>query len=355
MSTVVEPDARAPEPRRKFSLSSRGALRRLALLGLVLLAALAWCWFVTIRMPGRSWTGPLPPLTETETRLAGALREHVEVLAGQAGSRSLFYPRLQAEAASYIRAALIGAGFADTAIAESFPERGTGAPNLEAAVEGTTHPNEIIVIGAHYDAFQGTPGADDNASGVAALLELARSFRHRPQPRTLRFVFFTNEEPPAFQTSDMGSWVYAKLCRGRADDVRAMLSLESIGYYSEAPGSQKYPFPFGLLYPSRGDFIGLIGNYGSRALVRRCVGAFRASTHFPCEGAAMPSLIPGVGWSDQWAFWQEGYPALMVTCTAPFRNPHYHQPSDKPDTLDFERTARVVAGLERLVIDLSSD
>jgi Zn-dependent M28 family amino/carboxypeptidase len=232
---------------------------------------------------------------------------------------------------------------------------GAQTPNLIVETLGSTKPKEIIVIGAHYDTCMGTPGADDNATGVAGVLALARAFAGRPQARTLRFALFVNEEPPTFQTPDMGSWVYAKACRARGDNIVAMFSLESIGYYCDEPGSQKYPPPVGLFYPSKGDFIAFIGNGSNRALVRRCIRQFRSTTQFPSEGAAVPAALPGVGWSDHWSFWQEGYPALMVTCTAPFRNPNYHKPGDTPETLDYERLARVVMGVERVVVLLAAE
>ena len=150
----------------------------------------------------------------------------------------------------------------------------------------------------------------------------------------------------------MGSLVYALACRQRRENVVAMISLETIGYFDDAKGSQSYPPPFSLFYPSTGNFIAFVGNYSSRRLVRRSVASFRRHTEFPSEGAALPSFIPGVGWSDQWAFWQAGYPALMVTDTAPFRYPDYHRPSDTPDKIDHERMARVVDGLEAVVREL---
>ena len=171
--------------------------------------------------------------------------------------------------------------------------------------------------------------------------------------RTVRFVLFANEEPPFFQTADMGSLVYAKRCRQRGENIVAMLSVETIGYYSERPGSQQYPPPMGLLYPSTGDFIGFVGNVKSRHLVRELVGSFRRHAQFPSEGAALPGSMTGVSWSDQWAFWQEGYPAVMVTDTAPFRYPYYHHPADTPDRLDYERMARVVDGLRAVLVDLA--
>ena len=181
---------------------------------------------------------------------------------------------------------------------------------------------------------------------------LARAFAGRTPTRTLRLVFFVNEEPPHFQTEHMGSWVYAKQCRKRNENVVAMLSLETIGYYSDDKGTQKYPRPLSLFYPSRGNFIAFVGNVSSRRLVRQVVGSFRRHARFPSEGGAIPGFVPGVGWSDHWSFWQEGYEAVMVTDTAPFRYPHYHLPSDGPDKLDYERTALLVSGLERVVEDL---
>ena len=150
----------------------------------------------------------------------------------------------------------------------------------------------------------------------------------------------------------MGSRVYARRSHERGERIVAMLSLETIGYYSEAKGSQKYPFPFGLLYPSRGNFIAFVGNTRSADLVRACIHRFRQEAQFPSEGAALPGAIEGVGWSDHWAFWQEDYPALMVTDTAPFRYPHYHSIEDTPDKLDYERLARVTEGLEKVIRSL---
>lgn len=207
-------------------------------------------------------------------------------------------------------------------------------------------------MSAHYDTVIGTPGANDNSSGVAATLALARRFAKRNTDRTLRFVAFVNEEPPYFQTDQMGSRVYAQRCRQRRENVVSMLSLETIGYYDDTPGTQDYPPPFGLLYPSEGNFIGFVGNTESGDLVRQAVAAFRRNEKFPAEGGALPGEIPGVGFSDQWSFWQEGYPALMVTDTAMFRYPHYHEPEDTIDKVNFDRTARVVRGLEKVVAEL---
>jgi hypothetical protein len=168
-------------------------------------------------------------------------------------------------------------------------------------------------------------------------------------------VAFVNEEPPYFGTSRMGSTVYAKRACANGDNIVAMLSLETIGCYSQEKGSQKYPLPFGWFYPDRGNFIGFVANLGSRGLVRRCIASFRNHTRFPSEGVAAPGWITGIDWSDHRSFWQAGYPAIMITDTAPFRYDHYHRPTDTPDRVDYESMARVVAGIARIVEDLAHE
>lgn len=308
-------------------------------------------------MPGDSFRGPLPPLTASQRDLADELRASVCVLAdrtggvGRVGNRSTFYPKRFAAAAAWIHDQLTSYGYAN--INETFVERGSRTPNMEVSVPGTGSPAEIVLIGAHYDAFQGSPGADDNASGVAAVLHFARVYVSKPQTRTLRFVFFVNEEPPAFWTNDMGSWVYAKQCRKNNDNIVAMMSIESIGWYSSKPGSQKYPTPLNFLYPDTGDFVAFVSNYGSRRMNKEALATFRRTAKFPSEGGSPPGFLPGVGWSDHWSFWQEGYDGIMVTDTATYRNPYYHTPMDAPDSLDYERMARVVEGLNAVIDDWS--
>jgi Zn-dependent M28 family amino/carboxypeptidase len=227
--------------------------------------------------------------------------------------------------------------------------------NIDATIEprATVSDPEVIVVGAHYDSAQGTPGANDNASGVAAVLELARLLRDLDSNgKRIRFVLFVNEEPPYFGTEAMGSLNYARTLSERSERVVAMYSLETIGFYSSEPKSQRYPAPFGLMFPDRGDFVAFVGLMGSRALVRKTVGSFRSHTAFPSIGGVAPGSVPGIAWSDHWAFAQEGFPALMITDTALFRYPHYHRPSDTPDKVDGQNLARVVKGIERVIRDL---
>jgi hypothetical protein len=301
-------------------------------------------------MPGRSHEGTLPALTDAERAYARELRAEVQVLAGEIGERTLARPHALAAAAEHLARALAATGGQVRRL--GFEARGQRAENLELTLPGAERAQEVVIVGAHYDSAPGTPGANDNASGVASALVLGRALAAAPRARTLRVVLFANEEPPYFQTDAMGSLVYARAARARGDHVVAMLSLETMGYYSDAPGSQHYPAPFGLLFPSRGNFIGFVANPDSRELLRAVVRSFRAHARFPSEGAALGETRPGVGWSDHWAFWQAGYPALMVTDTAPFRYPHYHSRGDTPEKLDYDRLARVVAGLEAVVGDL---
>ena len=324
-----------------------GSILRIAL-ALVVIIGLVWVF--EIRMPGRNIPSAAA-LNPDEVALRAELVTDVQKLAGEIGERNMSrYPQLLA-AADFIEASLAGAGLTPRRV--SYELRGRACHNIEVEIRGTSP--EVFVIGAHYDSVFGCPGANDNGSGVAALLALARRFAGKPARQTLRFVAFVNEEPPYFQTEEMGSFVYAKRCKERGDRIAGMISLETIGYFSDAPGSQKYSLPgLGFFYPSKGNFIGFAANTGSRSLLRATVAAFRKAGRIPCEGAALPAAIPGIGWSDQWSFWQCGYPAIMVTDTAPFRYPHYHEPTDTPDKLDYDRFALVVSGMEKVIAELAT-
>lgn len=301
-------------------------------------------------MPGKSFSGALPPLTAEEIQIKTNLTRHIYYLADDIGERNVIaYEPLQ-KTAQYIENNLRDSGY--EVKSQEYTVEMRKVRNLIAEIPGGAKANEIVVIGAHYDTVYDCPGADDNSSGVAALLELARLLKGSHPARTVRFVAFVNEEPPWFQTDDMGSLVYAEQAHKLKENIVAAISIETIGMYSDVEGSQQYPSGFKSLYPSKGNFIAFIGNLGSRGLVRDAVDSFRASTTFPSEGSAVPAAIPGVGWSDHWSFWQQGYPAIMVTDTAIFRNPNYHQPTDKPDTLDYDRMARVVHGLVRVLAGL---
>lgn len=273
------------------------------------------------------------------------------MLAATIGERNMSHYRQLQQTAEYVSGNFRAYGY--TVREEPYQVDGRQAVNIEVELKGSRKPEEIVVIGAHYDSAMGSPGANDNASGVAALLELARRFSTITPERTIRFVAFTNEEPPWFLTGLMGSRVYTAAARKRGDKIIAMLSLETIGYYTDTPKSQHYPQPFSPFYPDRGNFIAFVGNLDSRSLLHTCISTFRNTTPFPSEGLAAPESIPGIGWSDQWSFWQEGYPGIMVTDTAPFRYPHYHEASDTPDKLQYEPMAKVVTGVGKVLESLA--
>lgn len=327
----------------------------IAAIALIVLGGVYWMTW----MPGSSAREPLPESTAAQRALAARLQAHVRALAGTIGARNMYREGSMAAAVGYIAAQMREAGYEPERHAYELTGEsgarfaGRTAINLVAELPGTGRPEEIVVIGAHYDTVRGSPGADDNASGVAVLLELARAFQDRAQPRTLRFVAFANEELPFSRTEDMGSYAYAARCHRRGAAVTAMLALDGVGYFTSKPKSQHYPIAgIGLLYPERGNFIGFITRLADAPLLRHAIGAFRPAA-IPSEGAALPAVVPGVGWSDHWAFWQHGYDAFLVTDTLPFRYPYYHSPADTPARLDYVRMARVVEGLRSVVTQLA--
>ncbi len=278
--------------------------------------------------------------------LTARLEARVTHLSGTIGERHYLRPNALAAATRYIEDQLSAMGVG--VLRHEFFVNDQSFVNLEVLVPraDTSRPEPAcIVVGAHYDTVPGTPGADDNASGVAALLELAQQLGRERLNRTLRFVFFPNEEPPFFPDAGMGSAAYAGKLRSERVDVHVMISLEMLGYYSDQVKSQKYPPGLSLFYPNRGNFIGLISNLTSRHRLREVRRAFIASAKFPCESLAAPGWTVVVGLSDHHSFWSQGYPALMVTDTAFMRNPHYHGPSDSAETLDYGRFAEVTVGL----------
>jgi Zn-dependent M28 family amino/carboxypeptidase len=285
--------------------------------------------------------------------LVGRLRGHVQCLAADIGERHVYRPQALAAAASYIEDAWREQGYAVSRLA--YEVSGTLCANLEVARNGGARAREILLLGAHYDSVIGSPGANDNASGVAALLEISRMFMAVEPAVTVRFVAFVNEEPPFFMTGQQGSAIYADAARRGGDDIRLMASLETIGCYSDEPGSQAYPPLFALFYPDRGNFIGMVSDFRSRAALQRLARAFRAHCDFPLETAATFRFVPGVAWSDHRSFWHQGYRALMITDTAFYRYRHYHAASDTPDKLAYSALARVTLGLFRAFAALAGE
>ncbi|MFP4145751.1 MAG: M28 family peptidase [Phycisphaeraceae bacterium] len=284
--------------------------------------------------------------------LAGELRETVVHLADDIGERHAV-GEIEAlhEAEAYLRDRLEAMGY--EVDRQTYTANGETVANLEVSLPGTSAGDQIVIVGAHYDTARGSPGANDNASAVAAVLALARRFSGAEPERTIRFVLFTNEEPPFFQTEGMGSYVYARRSRERGERIAGMISLDTIGYYSDEPGSQDYPIPDDSAFPDTGEFIAFLANPASAELLEKSLAAFRERADLPAEGAALPPAIPGVGWSDHWSFWQFDYPAIMLTDTAPYRYPHYHKATDTPDQVDYQAVAEVVRGMEAVVARLA--
>ena len=288
-----------------------------------------------------------PTLTNPEK-----LRAAVTALAVEIGPRDLFNNNIAGlrKAEDYITARLKAAGC--KVEFQEYPSSGTKVKNIICVKPGLAAPGEIIVIGAHYDTFN-NPGADDNASGVAGMLELAEYAAARKYRRTLKFIAFANEEPPFFKKDGMGSAVYAKAAAEMKEDIKAALVLEMIGYFTEKRLSQRYPPLIGPFFPDRGNFIAQISNFSSRKIAGRIDKVFKGSSKLPLRTVSLPSFVPGVDYSDHRSFWGAGYPAVMFTDTSFYRTPHYHKYTDLPGTLNYEYMAAFLDGMKAAMDDLA--
>lgn len=305
--------------------------------------------------PGRLFStlkalAPDFPISKKEalSPLALRLNDHVSMLAGEIGERNVFSVASLNRAADYIENQLKSYGY-EPNIQEyklegefSPPNRKTALRNIEAAAGKKSNADDgVYVVGAHYDTAPGTPGADDNASAVAVLLELARLLKNEGPAQEIRLVAFSSEEPPSFGSADMGSYRYVEKLKEEKVKVKGMICLEMAGYYNPKPGSQFYPPFLHLFFPDQGDFIALVGNFKSRKFLKHFEKIWRSHSDFPLVSAALPSMVPGVGLSDHVNFWNAGIPALMLTDTAFFRNPFYHSSDDTPEKLDYEKMSRL--------------
>jgi Zn-dependent M28 family amino/carboxypeptidase len=322
------------------------------ILVVVALAAMVFAAWYMLFVPGRAHKGPLQEATAEERDAARRLRAHVTAIASE--PHNVRHHAALERAAAYIENALEDLGYAlDRQV---FIVAGRSVRNIEATrvARGGEASAATLIVGAHYDSYEDAPGANDNGTGVAAVLELARELKDlQPRRTPLRFVLFVNEEPPYFRTADMGSWRYAKRLSERRERVRGMISLETLGAFSDAPGSQRYPAPFGLIFPSTANFIAFVGLPGARGFLHEVIASFRRHTAFPTIGGVAPDLVPGIGWSDHWAFQKLGFPGIMITDTALYRYPHYHLPSDTADKVDYVKLARIMRGLAKVVRDLA--
>lgn len=289
------------------------------------------------------------PKHDTDERaiLTERLKLHVDRLAGLIGPRHIGKPVALDAAATYIERELLSLG--DTVERQTYDAGGKMVSNLIAARTGSHRPDEIVILGAHYDTVPSTPGADDNASAVAVLIEAARLLTRANPRRTVRFVAFPCEEPPHFYRSTMGSQIHARTCRTNNERIVGMLCLEMVGYYTTEPNSQQVPpaIPRFLrwAFPRRGNFLAAVGNFRSWRLAWSFRRGFKRAARFPLFSILLPEAIHEIRLSDNSSFWDQGYPALMLTDTSFLRNPHYHLPSDLPETLDYERMAQVTLGV----------
>lgn len=308
--------------------------------------------YVCIVMPGTSMPGALPPLDNSQSALRERLSAHVRVLAEAIGERNDTHMAALNRAADYIDQQFQSYGYSPG----EHPFGVHPFRNITADLYGRGKRDEVIVVGAHYDTVRMSPGADDNASGVAGLLEIARALAAQRFPRTLRFIAFANEEEPFYGSDLMGSRVSARRSFERKENIVGMYALEMIGHYADQPGSQNYPNVIRHFYPARGNFIAFVANLRSRRFLHRSISYFRRQAVFPSEGMAAPEwLVPDIRRSDHAAYWQFGFPALMITDTANFRNRHYHGVSDLPHTLDYDSMARVVSGLTDMLRALAQE
>lgn len=207
-----------------------------------------------------------------------------------------------------------------------------------------------LVVGAHYDANSGTPGADDNASGVAALIELAYLIGSHPPTREIELVGYTVEEPPFYGSELMGSAIHAKSLAAAGEAISGVIALEMVGYFADARGSQSYPsILLRLIYPSRGNFIAVAGRSDQGDWIKAVKIRMRGATDLPVCSIRAPAMLPGIDFSDHRNYWPQGYPAVMITDTAFYRNRAYHEATDTADRLDYTRMAKVVVGLYEVV------
>ena len=286
------------------------------------------------------------------TDIQDNLRRTVNFLSKEVGPRGYLQVEALNKTADYIRSEFGSYGY--TVLEQPYEVEGHTYKNIFVEIKGEKPPEKVLVIGAHYDTVMGSPGADDNASGVAGLLELARLLSNRVFDKTIQLVAFTLEEPPFFRSGLMGSHVYAKRLKQKGIDVEGMICLEMIGYFTDKAGSQLYPMPFfRWMYPAKGNFIIIVSNIQSKNFLKRVKSAFKKGTDLPVESLSAFPLVPGIDFSDHRSFWKFKYDAVMVTDTAFYRNPQYHGMGDIPEILDYERMAKVVLGLKSSIEELA--
>lgn len=325
----------------------------LAGLAAILAVAAAFTWQLWRPAPGQSFAGPPPAPTVIEKSLAERLSDDVATLSTEFGERTLRRYDALTASADWIAERLAEQGL--VVRRQQLEVSGKIVTNVEASLLGTRWPDELIVIGAHYDTAPGTPGANGNGSGVAATLALAQALGGQAHPRSLVFVFFPCAARPYLQTERMGSLAWARATKVAGRTVVAMLSLDSLGYFSDEPSSQHFPGEIAAFFPKVGNFVAVVGDFSSMALVHRVAGLFREVATVPSQLGFGPQDWDGIGWSDHWSFWQCGWPAVVISDTGPYRDPSNDRWNDTAGRLDYETMARIVVALESVVTRLAGD
>lgn len=301
------------------------------------------------RSPGTLHASSDTPLSAAQEQLKVELVRDVRTLATEIGPRNAAYAPVQAyQTERWLLGQIAEAGLEASRIDVKMGE--ARIANIEVSFPGNEKADEIIVIGAHYDTVHGSPGANDNASGVSLLLAAARRLGAAELGRTVRIVFFPNEEYPFSTGIQMGSKVYAKHCRAREDNIVLMIGVDSVGYFSNKPGSQRYPI-LALNLPRTANFITFGGNMENAPLVDAVVSVFQGQSDFPSIGAASDS--PHASRGDHAAFWWSGYPAIAMSDTSEYRDPHYHTPTDRAENLNYEEMARLAEGFIATIVELA--
>lgn len=317
--------------------------------GLMAACAFAYC----VVLPVQSRRAPLPRLDADDLFLRTRLHDHICEIAD--GPRNINHFASLESAATYIEDTLREYGHHPQI--QRFETAGRTVRNIEVVIEPdhVTAHTPTVILGGHYDTDGTSPGAHDNGTGVAAALELSRLLKTlQPKTHRLRLVFWVNEERPWGKTKNMGSWQHANKLRAENQNIVGAIALETLGYFTSEPNSQELPWPFNFVFPTVGNCVAFVALPGSRCFLEHVTRAFRASSPFPSIGGLAPGAVEGVDLSDHWAYHQFGIPALMVTDTAPFRNPYYHAPDDLPETVDYDSLAHITRGLEGMLRRLVS-
>ena len=312
---------------------------------------LVFLFYYMTSTTGKSYQGTSCALSKEEKIILLNAKTHITNLSVDIGERNLVKYENLRQTANYIEDQMNSLGL--TTKDHTFLVQGKKVRNIEATIGHPTSSSQVVIVGAHYDSVIGSPGADDNASGVAALLEIIRLLKNHSLKHTVRFVAFVNEEPPYFKTEFMGSSVYAKNLSPL--EIKAMISIDMIGYYLDTPNSQQHPLLFNFFYPNTGNFLAFVSNLTSKSLLQQTLSSFRYYTPIPSEGIAAFASVPGIDWSDHQSFWKENIPAILVTDTGPYRYPYYHSYEDSIDKINFIKLAQVINGLAHVIKDLAND